>query len=393
MSPITGLSDLKDIDDYELNKMLTRNTQEQNRIIMNEVLPDTKFIAVFGSSHSFGSCRKDKAFMLDDNQVWIDNLAQQMGIPVINCSLPGSSNDQLIDMITTFLELPRCKKYCQHIIMEARFCESATDISKDRAHKSLFPDNIYDEELWQEKFNLNEELLISKHFVKKLFHDNLSNRKVVNAQGWHFNSEMPDDQRTGRIISHPITLTTRLLQRFAWMGNPDRQRDQIIGALENMGAHNADITLTPEMEAWVQEFMQFGNLKRKYEIKSLKHWMHDYKQLKVAGKLINANGIGFNWFCWDAKTTIDSKREVSKIDSKHQRNGQDALNDIITEAFERSDPESVKYEIKSLNKGAVVHYLEDTGDLPPSCDCGHQNEVMHKWVSQNIYKFIKDKIV
>ena len=97
-------------------------------------LPDEPFIAVFGSSHTHGDCRRGESQHIAKDQIWTSLLSKSLGIRVVNFAVPGNDNRVITQQIIDLFEQPGSEN-CRLIIAEVRY--GATNI--DFSH-SIFAD-------------------------------------------------------------------------------------------------------------------------------------------------------------------------------------------------------------------------------------------------------------
>jgi hypothetical protein len=90
-------------------------------------LPAEPFIAVFGTSHTSGSCRQGDKQALDKSQFWTDIISRNTGLCVVNFSIPGNTNATMLEQIISLLEQPGWKN-CKMIIAEIRWMDSQMSI-------------------------------------------------------------------------------------------------------------------------------------------------------------------------------------------------------------------------------------------------------------------------
>ena len=89
---------------------------------LNKGLPDQPFIAVFGTSHTYGTCKKGDQIVLKESDIWYSVLAKRMGMPVVSFAIPGNSNPRMQMQLMDFLEMEN-SKYCKHVFCEIRLSD------------------------------------------------------------------------------------------------------------------------------------------------------------------------------------------------------------------------------------------------------------------------------
>ena len=90
-------------------------------------LPDQPFIAVFGTSHTSGSCRQGPNQTIKNGQYWTDIVSKNTGLCVVNFSIPGNNNATILEQIISLLEQPGWEN-CKLIISEIRWSDSQVSI-------------------------------------------------------------------------------------------------------------------------------------------------------------------------------------------------------------------------------------------------------------------------
>lgn len=85
-------------------------------------IPDSDFIAIFGTSHTFGCCELEnrKYTHIDEEYRWANIVGDNLGLPIVNFAIPGNSNDVIVQQMIDFFEDPDFYKNCKLVIAETR---------------------------------------------------------------------------------------------------------------------------------------------------------------------------------------------------------------------------------------------------------------------------------
>lgn len=346
--------------------------------VINSRLPDEKFIAVFGTSHSSGACdRGGDDLFINNEDVWATQLAEKMGVKVVNFSVPGTTNTFLMLRLMEFLQMEKSKN-CTHVFFENRFAEMALELSFDKSpfHPSTLM-TYYETGL----VALGNEVGISKFTIDNLVPDYYSNdrekqkfhniiKSIENVFFWRIPLVSSDERLRETLNKHRSTFETEISALI-----PEDQRDTA-------------------WDEFVENIVKYKTVFRTLHHGGLTLKTRDLVSLASAGMMVKARGINFNWFCWDTKPVSPMKRFKNTLNHNpdfYERHGistADELNDGINNLLENVYPFLFEDEIKSLTKGATATYLYEFGDLPECCNCGHQTESFHSWVAEKIYKYL-----
>lgn len=339
---------------------------DEKKYRLDNLLPEHDYIAVFGTSHTFGSCQHQGKIMIPESHNWTNVLEKNLGMPVLNMGYPGIDNETLVDMLGTFLELPR-SQYCRYVLMESRFGEASIKFGLDVFPG--FPENFVAG--WNNQNPLTEDLVSTKFFSKGVFHDQIPQNEAgtrKTADGFYFESWRGSLPPVDVVYKQPVTIDNNFLFRLALVSDNKRMRE--ILEKNRSTWNNAD-------DEYIDQMMIYKKSLDKFERTSLSSFFRDYRYMRLAGRLCKYKGIPFNWFCWDAKPDIQKAEEVS---------------DQFWEKINRELPDFNQYEIEKFNKGATVAYLMEHKELPEKCECGHNMPPTHKYVAENIEQAIRGKL-
>lgn len=103
------------MEKYNRNKPFAISDQE-----IIDCLPDGDFIAVLGTSHTTGICKRGEFEKIDNGDRWTEQLELLLGMPVINFAIPGNYNAYMVQQLIDIVELPGVKERCKMIIVESR---------------------------------------------------------------------------------------------------------------------------------------------------------------------------------------------------------------------------------------------------------------------------------
>lgn len=86
------------------------------------LIPEGKFIAVFGTSHTKGCCELNNREVthIDREYIWPSIVADGLNYPYVNFAVPGNTNELMVQQIIEFLELPNVKERCVLVLAEVR---------------------------------------------------------------------------------------------------------------------------------------------------------------------------------------------------------------------------------------------------------------------------------
>jgi hypothetical protein len=95
-------------------------TREEKLSDLAEFLPDGNFIAVFGTSHTSGICKRGDSEAIAHEDIWASIVGSELNLEVVNASNPGNDNETIIQQLIDFLDMPGVLERCKHIICELR---------------------------------------------------------------------------------------------------------------------------------------------------------------------------------------------------------------------------------------------------------------------------------
>lgn len=303
--------------------------------IIRDSIPDGDFIAVFGTSHTSGVCVRGESGEIDRNDIWASLVGEHLGLPVFNASLEGTDNPTMTQMMLDFFELEESSR-CKRIINEVRIAEGTFRIGRD-----LF-DSL-------------------DTYRRKDFVPQLSNGFDVPKPEFR-----PEDGDAG---GH-ITIGDKFLSRIpiSYNRRKDHIKDQVLNSViqgdSSMPRDIADAVLSGLVEKMEETIFA-----------TMVPFIEDYYQVRTMDQISRMKGIPFNWFCWDTHPYFRDPPD----DYRACRN-----------AFKTST-KIFDSEIDYFKKGARYEFQKHWESQGKNfeevlCDCGHQNEEMHKWISEIIIK-------
>lgn len=303
--------------------------------LMNDVLPDVPFIAVFGSSHTYGSCKMNDMNMidLDRKDIWASKIGDKFQLPVINFGYPGVTNQILIQQLLDFVVLEKSKN-CVFVIIEVRMGERVFMLSNDIATPLLESEIIDD---------IYSELMYGKH-MREIFSDLKIGSKTISM---HYLTRIPAMLTKDKNKSIENVLNAKMY------ANKDVIPSNLIDSIEI-----------------------FKNLYIEYKFGYAGQYIEDFNNIKVMKSVLDLSGIKSFWFCFDNVYSGHIGREEYEF---------------LIEKYEQTGTCNIfDHEIKSLRDGATKSYVNEVGTFPPTCDCGHYTSEFHTWVAEKVYEEIKD---
>lgn len=330
-------------------------THDQEHAHYNELLPQEPFIAVFGTSHSYGSCEwtDSKGTLhkqLPDGHCWTEKLQAETGYPVVNFSKPGIDNLTMQMMVAEFFRLPR-SAMCIHVIAEIRFTELTLAFSHDVPIKfghEMEPQN----ELMP---GINYGALASSKLARSV-----TDKIVFNKAGHN-------------PTTYNIGDTT--IARF-----PVAKRGKKLAAiLKTQAGDIVNIAGQPASDA-IEEYARLHAL---LKFHTLNHYIESTISVLGIQEPVVGRGIPFNWFCWDVKIRGPILKHIKQ-----------ELYDVLDTKY----PYLTQYEIPDTRNGIVASYIHEEGEGDekltemPQCDCGHYREPVHTFVKDRVINSIKTKI-
>lgn len=317
---------------------------------LNSWLPDEPYIAVFGTSHSAGSCEHtrdgEQQFWLPEQEIWCNIVAQELGMPVVNFSVTGNFNLYILEQINQFLELDK-RKNCVQVFAELRIAENTVNIS----HDSVMPWIIDNEQTVSKCIN---NIKIASLFITKWGRQCIEKHTTVDL--WK-----------------TFTLEEQLTKQVAYLkGNSAAERKSMAKQFTSFSdclEDNNDL-----VNAWNSFMTGF----MKFQGQTFASHVRDLRMAYTMSTLFRISGIPFKWFCWDTK--FKTNQYISENDIE-----------LFQEKCRQLLPGYNKDELTCFAQdGAQPAYLFDTAELPEQCDCGHQRESFHKWVANKILEEIKE---
>ena len=74
---------------------------------LNAELPDSSFLAVFGTSHSAGCCERGDSTHISEQSTWHNLLANKWGMQSVNFAVPGNTNLRMQQQVLDFMDMDR----------------------------------------------------------------------------------------------------------------------------------------------------------------------------------------------------------------------------------------------------------------------------------------------
>ena len=314
-------------------------TREEKLSDLAEFLPDGNFIAVFGTSHTSGICKRGDSEAIAHEDIWASIVGSELNLEVVNASNPGNDNETIIQQLIDFLDMPGVLERCKHIIGELRVAEGTTRFGRD-----LFG---------------NLEILRRAEFVPQLTNS-------------YFGPKLEARDSDGGLVGH-ITVADKLLSRLTTSFLKLKKKEQ----MQLLQSMVLDVN-QPAVGAMHDIVMDILHSFSNYENVSMLPFVKDYNHIRTMSALCRAHNIGFNWFCWDEHAQFEDPTEEYKV---------------VKSAFKQTT-DVFDTEVVSLAGSAHKHFVKS---LPPdvkfsdfNCECGHQNEGMHRFVADNIINNIKE---
>jgi hypothetical protein len=315
-------------------------TREDKLSELSQYLPDGDFIAVFGTSHTSGVCKRGDSEAISREDIWAEQVGAALGLPVFNASMPGNDNDTIVQQMIDFLDVPGARERCKRVICELRIAEGTTRMSRD-----LLGD-----------FGV---------FRRAEFVPQLTNCYSVPAK-------TVVDPEDGGLVGH-TTITDKLLVRLPTSFKRQDKKRQYQLLLDML----PDIIDTPAPSMYdvvmdvLDNFINYENI-------SMLPFIKDYNFVKTMNAIWRWNGIPFNWFCWDEHAQFGDPTDDFKVVRSAFKQ--------VTDVFDTE----VKLLAGSAHKHCSKSLPSDTKFSDFNCECGHQNEVMHKFVAEQIIKEIQN---
>jgi hypothetical protein len=303
------------------------------RIPIQEIIdkvPKGDYIAVFGTSHSYGKCERGEdavdGTILDEDDMWAFRLGKKMGLEVFNVSTPGNYNVNLVRQMIDFYELPddviaRCKL----VIAEPRVGDTAGIMCTD----------------------LIEEPNVSSGML---------------------NSTMTNSYAFLQLGKQQYNWETTLYAQFI---NPIQQKrlsthEYARILIDNVGNYDG-----PPPPSVLDNVANYIDNHLHASAVSIAPTLRDFDNIRIMKQLAKMAKIPFMWFCFDSHDVLD-KSESYFCERIYQETS------TIFDA-----------RVPKLQLGVVLEYemkysfekLEEE-----KCDCGHYGETVNNWVAETVYE-------
>ena len=314
-------------------------SREEKLSELSERFPSGDFMAVFGTSHTSGICKRGDSEAIAHEDIWAEIVGDSLGLPVLNASNPGNDNETIIQQMIDFLEIPGAASRCKHIMCELRVAEGTTRFSRDLLGSF--------------------DILRRAEFVPQLTNSYMGPDKEVRSSD-------------GALVGH-VTVADKILTRLTTSFLKLKKKEQ----MELLQGMVLDINqpVVSSMHDIVLEILHsFSN----YENVSMLPFVRDYNYIRTMSALCRGHGIPFNWFCWDEHAQFEDPTEEYKV---------------VKSAFKQTT-DVFDTEFPSLDGSAHRHFIRNVKDIKFSdvlCECGHQNEVFHKFVAERIVRDVEWK--
>jgi hypothetical protein len=320
-----------------------------------KIIPDENFICVLGTSHTWGQCEEGGRERIRDGEIWIDLLSEKLGIKVLNLSFPGNFNESILHQLCFLSKIDKFKNNCKMVLVEGRFMENNIPLD-------------YHNIQWKsgKKFSVKDRF----EKIRTSPNNPISNRCVPWMWNLHRGSR-PD------LIDHSLfTIGERAPCNFGSAFSFDRNVDYFIDRIQSYNALIEDISPTTINKKRAPELARYMGDIYQYYSYGQSHIQQDCIHYQSMIDLCNLMNIEFRWFCWDYymhdpyfTNTEEMEFSIGEISKSY-------------ELFEK--------DIPTLRGGGTYAYVIDTEESPPDCDCSHQTEPFHKWISDKIFEELKD---
>jgi len=299
---------------------------------LNDSLPDTDFIAVFGTSHTYGACLKNNIDqkVVANHDIWINIVGKYLGMPVVNFALEGNVNTVILSQIIDFLKLPK-SKLCKRVFLEIRLGELVIRMSSDIAGGPPYSEN--------ETLPKISDLSVSKH-SQDTFSGYYPGVARVRSSNHHY------IWRLG--IPHDTEIFNRKLK----------------STLVAPGYWETDEDIPP---LFIKRINEYKDMMMEMYFGQDIHYIDDWGFIQTMITLLKARDIECLWFCWDGVPVKSSDHYTTLLDAYDQ------TMDIK------------KYMVKDMQWGAAIaHRDENDGKVMHLCDCDHRDENFHRWIAHKI---------
>jgi hypothetical protein len=231
---------------------------------LNLCLPDEPFIAFFGTSHTYGQCKRGDYWAIDEDKVYANILGKKFGLPIMNFAIPGNCNLRIQQQVLDFLELSR-SSHCTKIIVETRLADHSYYFGRD-----IFVDEFYTEPN-------NPELAGGSEFWYSTF--------------W---SNMYTDFVRGK----------------------DKDVNYLNERIANTKRQTGYQPINVELDT-LKEMQKTMTLTRFLSVQQL---LEDLYTIRVLQRLCRLANIPFYWFCWDEKTKMLDQKLIEHIEQVFRKN-------------------------------------------------------------------------
>lgn len=231
---------------------------------LNAELPDSSFLAVFGTSHSAGCCERGDSTHISEQSTWHNLLANKWGMQSVNFALPGNSNLRMQQQVLDFMDMDR-SRYANCLIAEVRLMDGAYSIGRDVLREGLNPGNA------------NPEIARSFNFMT--FFETAFETVVL--------QKYKDRKYLADIISQQHQQTETEVYEA---------KDFEIDILESI-----------------------GKTKVLTDFSSCERYIEDLISIRTIQTLCKQRNIDFYWFCWDFKTLGVEDHITKKVDEHFKK--------------------------------------------------------------------------
>jgi len=300
----------------------------EGRIYPQDILdkvPKGDFIAVFGTSHSYGRCENIEnsidVDLLDENDMWVFSLGKKLGLEVFNISTCGNYNINMVRQMIDFFELPEeVTSRCKLIIAEPRVGDTAGIMCTDIIEEPDVSDEI-----------LNKVITNSYAFME-LGKSRYIWENTLNAQ-----------------FTNPIS------ERISTEAYARR-------LINNVGHYEDDICpplVLKNVTNYIDNHMYTSSI-------SMAPLLRDFDNIRTMTQIAKMAKIPFMWFCFDSHWVLDIE----------DRN---LCENVFMKTSDIFDARIPKLE---LGVSAEYELRFGTDKLQESaCNCGHYNKTVNDWVA------------
>jgi hypothetical protein len=305
---------------------------------ISNMLPDGKFIAVFGTSHTSGVCKRGESENLALSDYWCKQLSDLTGYPVFNASMPGNDNETIIQQLIDFFDTERSSN-AVHILVELRVNEGAFRISRD----------LIDDFSALRRQEFYPQLKNCHDIGNELFDVSTGTEKAWDTINENF---------LARIVN--------VFDRLPRLEREERIRGMHVQKEKDYEVAEWKVDLISDMTESYRDHVSTTMLP----------YIEDYNRIKTMSALCRAHGVKFNWFCWDEHI------EHQKPSTEYR-----VVKNAFTQVTDVFDT-----ELNGLETSVVTQFNKTLGMFEKldkyKCDCGHYIEDVHHYVAQQITKEI-----